>query len=184
MTFDLVHQVKSRARSLQLDKSALSPAMVALEQVASHAQSTKRLSSLSSNGHIATTSIPVPAFVPATIRRYRSMLEVEEPPKLGPLNPVSFEELYATPLQSSMGSSDYDPSSVQPTRSCSENTSLPATVECRGAELSSQKPTDSRLSPCHAQSCTIVTKSRGLTLGLFSFQRCRITTGRGFASSW
>jgi hypothetical protein len=126
----------------------------------------------------------VPAFVPATIRRYRSMLEVEEPPKLGPLNPVSFEELYATPLQSSMGSSDYDPSSVQPTRSCSENTSLPATVECRGAELSSQKPTDSRLSPCHAQSCTIVTKSRGLTLGLFSFQRCRITTGRGFASSW
>ncbi|KAM0514233.1 hypothetical protein ACHAPE_007070 [Trichoderma viride] len=152
MTFDLVHQVKSRARSLQLDKSALSPAMVALEQVASHAQSTKRLSSLSSNGQTATTSIPVPAFVPATIRRYRSMLEVEEPPKLGPLNPVSFEELYATPLQSSMGSSDYDPSSVQPTRSCSENTSLPATVECRGAELSSQKPTDSRLSPCHAQS--------------------------------
>lgn len=137
MTFDLVHQVKSRARSLQLDKSTLSPAMVALEQVASQAQSTKRLSSLSSNGQTAAASFPVPAFVPATIRRYRSMLEVEEPPKLGPLNPVSFEELYATPLQSSMGSDDYDPSSIQSTRSCSENTSLPATVECRGAELSS-----------------------------------------------
>ncbi|KAK1253126.1 hypothetical protein MKX08_004313 [Trichoderma sp. CBMAI-0020] len=140
MTFDLVHQVKSRARSLQLDKSALPPAMVALEQVASQAQSTKRLSSLSTNGQTAAASIPVPAFVPATIRRYRSMLEVEEPPKLGPWNPMSFDELYTTPLQPSMGSDDYDPSSVQPTRSCSENTSLPATPECRGAELSSQKP--------------------------------------------
>jgi septin 7 len=156
MTFDLVHQVKSRARSLQLDKSTLSPAVVALEQVASQAQSTKRLSSLSSNGQTATVSFPVPAFVPATIRRYRSMLEVEEPPKLGPWNPMSFEELYATPLQSSMGSDDYDPSSIQSTRSCSENTSLPATVDCRGAELSSQKPTDSRLLPCHAQLCTMI----------------------------
>ncbi|KAL7893684.1 septin [Trichoderma sp. SZMC 28014] len=143
MTFDLVHQVKSRARSLQLDKSTLSPAMVALEQVASQAQSTKRLSSLSSNGQTAAASFPVPAFVPATIRRYRSMLEVEEPPKLGPLNPVSFEELYATPLQSSMGSDDYDPSSIQSTRSCSENTSLPATVECRGAELSTSNGAES-----------------------------------------
>lgn len=149
MTFDLVHQVKSRARSLQLDKSTLSPAMVALEQVASQAQSTKRFSSLS-NGQTATASFPVPAFVPATIRRYRSMLEVEEPPKLGPWNPMSFEELYSTPLQSSMGYDDYDRSSGQSTRSCSGNTSPPATVECRGAESSSQKPTYSRLLPRHA----------------------------------
>lgn len=149
MTFDLVHQVKSRARSLQLDKSTLSPAMVALEQVASQAQSSKRLSSVS-NGQAATASFPVPAFVPATIRRYRSMLEVEEPPRLGPWNPMSFEELYSTPLQSSMGYDDYDPSSCQPTRSCSGNTSPPATVECRGAESSSQKPTYSRLLPRNA----------------------------------
>lgn len=149
MTFDLVHQVKSRARSLQLDKSTLSPAMVALEQVASQAQATKRLSSLST-GQAATANFPVPAFVPATIRRYRSMLEVEEPPKLGPWNPMSFEELYSTPLQSSMGYDDYDPSSGQSTRSCSGNTSPPATVECRGAESSSQKPTYSRLLPRHA----------------------------------
>ncbi|KAL7921691.1 septin [Trichoderma austrokoningii] len=143
MTFDLVHQVKSRARSLQLDKSTLSPAMVALEQVASQVQATKRLSSLSANGQTATASFPVPAFVPATIRRYRSMLEVEEPPRLGPWNPMSFEELYATPLQSSMESDDYDPSSLQSTRSCSESTSPPATLECRGAESSTSNGAES-----------------------------------------
>jgi septin 7 len=147
MTFDLVHQVKSRARSLQLDKSTLSPAMVALEQVASQAQATKRLSSLS-NGQTATVHFPVPAFVPATIRRYRSMLEVEEPPKLGPWSPMSFEELYSSPLQSSVASDDYDPSSGQSTRSCSGNTSPPTTVESRGTDLSSQKPAHPRLLPC------------------------------------
>ncbi|KAM0257539.1 hypothetical protein ACHAQJ_004353 [Trichoderma viride] len=142
MTFDLVHQVKSRARSLQLDKSTLSPAMVALEQVASQAQATKRMSSLS-NGQTVAVHFPVPAFVPATIRRYRSMLEVEEPPKLGPWSPMSFEELYSSPLQSSVGSDDYDPSSSQSTRSCSGNTSPPATVESRGADLSTSNGAES-----------------------------------------
>ncbi|KAL7788978.1 septin [Trichoderma ceciliae] len=143
MTFDLVHQVKSRARSLQLDKTALSPAMAALEQVASQAQAAKRVSSLP-NGQNAAMQIPVPAFVPATIRRYRSMLEVEEPPKLGPWSPMSFEELYSGPIQSSpVGSDDYDPSSGQSTRSCSWNTSPPATVESRGTDISTSNGADS-----------------------------------------
>lgn len=139
MTFDLVHHVKSRARSLQLDKTALTPAMVALEQVASQAQATKRMSSLP-NGQNATVQFSVPAFVPAAIRRYRSMLEVEEPPKLGPWNPMSFEELYSSPIQPPVGLDDCDPSSDQSTRSCSWNTNPPATVETQETDLSSQKP--------------------------------------------
>lgn len=138
MTFDLVHQVKSRARSLQLDKSVLTPAMLALEQVASQAQATKRVSSLSTGSGTA-AQFTVPAFVPATIRRYRSMLEVDEPPKLGPWSPMSFDELYSSPLESPGGSDTYDPSSGQSTRSCSWNTDPPATVESRGTEMSSQK---------------------------------------------
>lgn len=31
---------------------------------------------------------------PAKIRRYRSMLEVEDPPTIQPVEPLSFEELY------------------------------------------------------------------------------------------
>lgn len=34
---------------------------------------------------------------PATIRHYRSMLEIEEPPSIGPLDPMSFDELYDDP---------------------------------------------------------------------------------------
>ncbi|EFZ04071.2 cell division control protein 3 [Metarhizium robertsii ARSEF 23] len=34
-----------------------------------------------------------------TVRQYRSMLDVEEPPKLNPLNPMSFDELYTPPSQ-------------------------------------------------------------------------------------
>ncbi|PNP52798.1 hypothetical protein THARTR1_06639 [Trichoderma harzianum] len=125
MTFDLVHHVKSRARSLQLDKTALTPAMVALEQVAAQAQATKRLSGLSTVQNAA-VQFSVPAFVPAAIRRYRSMLEVDEPPRLGPWSPMSYDELYSSPIQSAVGS-DGEPSSDQSTRSCSWNTNPPTT---------------------------------------------------------
>ncbi|KAL7949883.1 septin [Trichoderma barbatum] len=141
MTFDLVHHVKSRARSLQLDKTALTPAMVALEQVAAQAQATKRLSGLPT-GQNATVQFSVPAFVPAAIRRYRSMLEVDEPPRLGPWSPMSFEELYSSPIQSAVGSED-DPSSDQSTRSCSWNTNTPATVETQEPDFSTSNGADS-----------------------------------------
>ncbi|KAL7915664.1 septin [Trichoderma velutinum] len=141
MTFDLVHHVKSRARSLQLDKTALTPAMIALEQVAAQAQATKRLSGLST-GQNAAVQFPVPAFVPAAIRRYRSMLEVDEPPKLGPWSPMSYEELYSSPLQPAVRS-DNEPSSDQSTRSCSWNTNPPTTVGSQETDFSTSNGADS-----------------------------------------
>lgn len=35
------------------------------------------------------------------MRRYKSMLEVDEPPKLRPWNPMSFDELYSAPMNES-----------------------------------------------------------------------------------
>jgi septin 7 len=139
MTFDLVYHVRARARSLQLDKTALTPAMVALEQVAAQASATKRLSSLP-DGQTPSVQFSVPSFVPAAIRRYRSMLEVEEPPKLGPWNPMSFEELYSGPVESAAVSDGDILSSDRSTRSCSWNTNPPNTVESQETELSSQMP--------------------------------------------
>lgn len=142
MTFDLVYHVRARARSLQLDKTALTPAMVALEQVAAQAQGTKRLSSLP-DGQTPTVHFSVPAFVPAAIRRYRSMLEVDEPPRLSPWSPMSFEELYSGPVESAVVPDGDILSSDRSTRSCSWNTNPPNTVESQETELSSQKPAPS-----------------------------------------
>jgi len=39
------------------------------------------------------------SLLPSTVRHFKSMLDVEEPPKLGPWKPMSYEELYTTPMQ-------------------------------------------------------------------------------------
>lgn len=36
---------------------------------------------------------------PATVRHNRSMLDVDDPPKLSPWKPMSFDELYSGPIQ-------------------------------------------------------------------------------------
>ncbi|KAF3072459.1 Cell division control protein 3 [Trichoderma lentiforme] len=141
MTFDLVHHVKSRARSLQLDKTALTPAMIALEQVAAQAQATKRLSGLSTVQN-ASVQFSVPACVPAAIRRYRSMLEVDEPPRIGPWSPMSYDELYSSPIQPAVGS-DGEPSSDQSTRSCSWNTNPSTSVGSQESDFSTSNGADS-----------------------------------------
>lgn len=62
----------------------------------------KRTSSIVAK-HDTTTVVsittPVIPSVADTVRQYRSMLDVEEPPKLNPLNPMSFDELYTPPSQ-------------------------------------------------------------------------------------
>ncbi|KAK5998247.1 Cell division control protein 3 [Cladobotryum mycophilum] len=87
---ELVQQVRTRARSLQLEKGTAFPTFATSEGA-------KRLSSLSIVQNCTSRLSPATA-VPVTIRRYRSMLEVEEPPKLGPWSPMSFEELWSGPI--------------------------------------------------------------------------------------
>lgn len=96
MTFNLVHHVKARTRSLQLDKSvlAMTTSAVPTDPSGSSAESNQRTCSLpAGQENTASSSIPPASHA---IHHFRSMLEVEEPPKLDPLKQMSFE-LYASP---------------------------------------------------------------------------------------
>lgn len=45
---------------------------------------------------------------PATVRHNRSMLDVDDPPKLSPWKPMSFDELYSGPIQVATNSEPVD----------------------------------------------------------------------------
>lgn len=92
MTFGLVNQVKARTRSVQLDRVALqSINPVPSPKGHSHPYPGKRTSSLGIGlENIEPSSSP--SIQP--IRRYRSMLEVEDPPIIKPVEPLNFDEFY------------------------------------------------------------------------------------------
>lgn len=101
MAFGLVQHIKARTRSVQIDKNAAFD-VAGLCPVGPGSQPSRashRLSSLSIGDENRDPLTPTGAVAPATIRRYRSMLEVEDPPKLSPWKPMSFEELYSGPMQ-------------------------------------------------------------------------------------
>lgn len=105
MALSLVQHIKARTRSVQIDNhTSFDVAGLGLVDSASpNSRTSHRLSSLSmadeNREPLTSTTAALP---PATLRRYRSMLEVEDPPKLSPWKPMSFDELYAEPLQSAM----------------------------------------------------------------------------------
>ena len=106
--------IRDRARSVQLDQPvsrAVASAVNSAESTASanKLELTTRVSSL--NGHELPENAPplrspvigsppsVPFSGPAAIRHYRSMLDVEEPPRIGPVRPLSYDGLYDNPIQ-------------------------------------------------------------------------------------
>lgn len=100
MTFDFVQQVKSRAKSIQLDKASIPTSEPDMDKAASHPDPSKRTCSLPPSKDGVSSEQPL-ASGQAPMRRYKSMLEVDEPPKLRPWNPMSFDELYSTPINES-----------------------------------------------------------------------------------
>ncbi|KAJ0165452.1 hypothetical protein CTA2_11222, partial [Colletotrichum tanaceti] len=89
MVLKLVEHVRARTRSVQLDKSTA-------------CDSSRRYSSLpgtvdivvhKAKGNSRSTS---EAFSDSTVtvRRYKSMLDVDDAPKIGPNKPISYEDLY------------------------------------------------------------------------------------------
>ncbi|GKT45297.1 cell division control protein 3 [Colletotrichum spaethianum] len=89
MAIKLVEHVKARTRSVQLDKSTAYdasrrysslPATVdmVMGQAKENARSVSKASSDST----------------VTVRRYKSLLDVDGAPKIGPNNPISYEDLY------------------------------------------------------------------------------------------
>lgn len=104
MAIDLIHQVhqattRARHRSVHLDKGIASlTAIISPEPVASPRKPPRRISSLPlSQENLNPSNIDLQT--PATIRHYRSMLDVDDPPKLSPWQPMSFDELYASPIR-------------------------------------------------------------------------------------
>lgn len=98
MTFDFVHHVKARTRSVQLDKVALQSISQLAFRSQCHPQPGKRTSSLGTG--LENTRPPSPASI-QHIRRYRSMLEVEDPPIIQAVEPMTFDELYPRKLDES-----------------------------------------------------------------------------------
>lgn len=101
MTIDLVQQVKSRARSVQLDKNAISASVTEIGSNTTEASITEkpRPNSVSGTGQENARKSSAPASVPLIVRPVRSMLQVEQPPNLRPLEPMSFVELYSPPVE-------------------------------------------------------------------------------------
>lgn len=101
MTIDLVQQVKSRARSVQLDKNAVSASVTEIDSNTTEALPTEKPRPNSVSGTVQENArkSSAPASVPSTVRPIRSMLQVEQPPNLRPLELMSFDELYSPPVE-------------------------------------------------------------------------------------
>ncbi|KAJ6787158.1 hypothetical protein PWT90_09179 [Aphanocladium album] len=111
MAFDFVQQVKYRTRSVQLDQTSLSAAKIDLGGPRAQPSQTKRIASLSAASARSTSSPPVASQSNAA-HPYRSMLDVDDPPKLGPWNSMSFDELYSGSMDSTKFDSDGGSSDV------------------------------------------------------------------------
>ncbi|KAK7422254.1 Cell division control protein 3 [Neonectria punicea] len=98
MAFGLMEHVRARTRSVALDKAAVTTAVTnPATESATIDQDARRHSSVPLGRQNRGRS-PSPS-PPATIRHYRSMLDVEEAPKLSPWKPLSFDELYSGPIR-------------------------------------------------------------------------------------
>lgn len=76
------------------------PPVRAADAAPSNPQPSKRTSSLPmTQGNTSQASLAPPSgtSVQSTVRHYRSMLDVDEPPRIGPWNPMSFDQLYTGP---------------------------------------------------------------------------------------
>ncbi|KAI7768080.1 hypothetical protein LZL87_011056 [Fusarium oxysporum] len=96
MTFDLVQHVKARTRSVHFDRNLIFMATTPLAGSSPKAsRDSKRTISFPLSQDDKTPSSPSSPR-PSTVRHYRSMLDVDiqDPPTLSPMKPVSFDELY------------------------------------------------------------------------------------------
>ncbi len=89
MHFDIGHPIKGRTRSVQLEKNidytAAEPAK---------AESVQECLSSPPVPAARSSSLPAGKENIGSVRQYRSMLDVEGPPKLGPVKTFTYDELY------------------------------------------------------------------------------------------
>lgn len=92
---NMVNRVKARTRSIQFDRNILGESMAS---TGNQPKPNKRTSSLALGQENVEPTSPAKE-PPISVRRYKSMLEVEDPPKLEAAEPMSFDELYAEPIK-------------------------------------------------------------------------------------
>lgn len=83
-----------RARSVQEDKKSVSASVTEIDDASSEVfvpNKPMAAATIAVNKRPASAS---PATGASMARAYRSMLQIEQPPSLEPLNPISFDELY------------------------------------------------------------------------------------------
>ncbi|KAM0563733.1 hypothetical protein ACHAPJ_001465 [Fusarium lateritium] len=105
MTFDLVQHVKARTRSVHFDRNILLMASPAFsESWRKSSRDYKRAASLGQENEFPS---PPSSPRPSTVHQYRSMLDVDvqDPPTLSPMKPMSFDKLYID-LMNEMTNSD------------------------------------------------------------------------------
>jgi septin 7 len=96
MVLGLSNQVKMRTRSVHFDVSQeRALAAFLLDTASTYPKAGRRSSSLALGSENIAPSTETHSAA-GTIRRFRSMLEVEDAPKINPVEPMSFDELYAT----------------------------------------------------------------------------------------
>ncbi|TDZ47021.1 Cell division control protein 3 [Colletotrichum trifolii] len=92
MAFSLVQHVKERARSIHLDKmtahdDSKRPTTLLVKPIHSQSKSKENVRHAAA---LSSSSI-------GTVRHYRSMLDVDDAPKIGPSKPISYDDLYQDP---------------------------------------------------------------------------------------
>jgi hypothetical protein len=96
MAFDLlVHQVKSRSRSIQLEKNSLNIHFPGTTRSTSPVPSGRRSTSLPT----ASENQPPSNSRPSNVRSIDQVLGAKDPPTIAPWKPMSYEELYSNPVQ-------------------------------------------------------------------------------------
>ena len=133
MPFTLVHQAKYRTRSVQLDQASLAAAKIDLGSPRTQQPQSKRIASFPAASQRPSFSPPV-APLPNAALPYRSMLDVDDPPKLGTCTTMSSEELNSGPMEPTNFDSDGESSDI------TEIASPTFTLKHQASTLTCQKP--------------------------------------------
>lgn len=89
MALEFAQNLKARARGIPLEKNEVSTSVTELDDDLLDTKTSRKSS--------ASNLVSNPGSEKGSVgpRTFRSMLDVKEPPSIEPLNPMSYEELYA-----------------------------------------------------------------------------------------
>lgn len=133
MPFTLVHKAKHRTQSVQLNQASLAAAKIDLGSPRTQQPQAKRIASLPAASQRSSSSPPVAPLSNAS-PPYRSMIDMDDPPKLEPCTTMSSEELNSGSTESTKFDSDGGNSDI------TEVASPIFTLKHQGSTITCQEP--------------------------------------------